>query len=176
MLMKTGLVIWMVKNDCCTGAGNGRYSLLSFFERLSVALLPSHTVIRFFGVRFQRFLTLSYRYSVFRGTIQTLPYPPISLFGFAGYDSGVSLPSHIVIRFCGVRFRRFLTLPYRYSVLKGTIQTLSYPPIPLFGFAGYDSGVSLPSHTVIRFSRVRFRRFLTLPYRYSVLQSVSTCH
>ncbi len=143
----------MVKDNRCTGAGNGRYSLLSFFEEVIRGILP-----------------LQYRYSVLQGTIPPLSYPPISLFGFAGYDSDAFLPSNIVIRFCRVRFRRFLTLPYRYSVLQGTIPTLSYPPIPLFGLAGYDSDAFLPSHIVIRFCRVRFRRFLTLPYRYSVLQ------
>ncbi len=124
-----------------------------------MAFLPSHTVIRFSGVGSLRFLTLPQRYSVLKGTIPAFPYPPTALFGFEGDDSGVFLLSHTVIRFCRVRFRRFLTLPQRYSVLKGTIQAFSYSPIPLFGLAGYDSGASLPSHTVIRFCRGRFRRF-----------------
>lgn len=73
------------------------------------------------------------------GTILTFPYPCIPFYGLAGYDSGVSLPSHTVFRFGRVRFRRLLTLAHRFSVWQGTIQTVAYPTISFFSFRGYGN-------------------------------------
>ncbi len=101
---------------------------------------------------------------------QLSAYPAISFYGFGGYDSGVCLPSDIVSRFTRVRFKRLLTLRYRFSVYEGTIQAFAYPPISFLGLRGYDSGVCLPSDIVLQFPRVRFGHLLTLPNRMTVLQ------
>ncbi|MGX1194440.1 hypothetical protein RKD52_002992 [Metabacillus sp. SLBN-84] len=61
-----------------------------------------------------------------------------------------------------------LTLPHRFTVSEGTNKPLAYPHTSFFGFGGYDSDACLPSQIVLRFWRVRFRRLLTLPDRFTV--------
>ncbi len=132
------------------------------------SIITSQIVLQFRRVRFQRLLTLPNRFTVSQGTIPAFAYPLRSFYGFAGYDSGVCLPSQIVLRFCRARFRRLLTLPDRFTVLLGTILAFAYPPRSFYSFAGYDSGICLPSQIVLQFRRVRFKRFHTLPNRFTV--------
>ncbi|MGX1193305.1 hypothetical protein RKD52_001857 [Metabacillus sp. SLBN-84] len=115
-------------------------SFLGFRGYDSRVCLPSHIVSRFPRVRFARLLTLPNRFSVSGGTIHAFAYLPTSFCGFRGYDSLACLPSHIVLRFPGVRFARLLTLPHRFSVSGGTIHAFAYPLKSFLGFRGYDSG------------------------------------
>ncbi len=105
-----------------------------------------------------------------RGDGRMFAYPPRSIYGFAGYDSSLCLPSQIDLRFCRVRFNTLLTLPDRFTILQGTIPDFAYPLISFYGFAGYDSPLCLPSQIDLRFCRVRFNTLLTLPDRFTVLQ------
>ncbi|KEZ48246.1 hypothetical protein AZ46_0220065 [Metabacillus indicus LMG 22858] len=105
---------------CYEGGGRGgdqfnkdKYKWRGFVQdRQADVCLPSDIDLRFLRVRFGRLLTLRYRFTVWEGTIQAFPYPPILFYGLGGYDSGFSLPSDIVLQFWRVRFRLFLTLYY----------------------------------------------------------------